>query len=168
MLEAVKDKWVAYYNDVPSGTGRAIAKSVIFSFSWSYFNLDRTNAFDVKQPLVNATVAAVAACIYSLTAPIFNYAFGDNRIQVHREMLKYSVNHTLTTLMYVAALSGKVSVAALPFLYILPINAILSSSNLMLSCIHGLDPRAAQAISQACAAWGLDAPPGSASIHLVI
>lgn len=167
MLDAMRQKCQDYYDQIPADTLPVIAKSALFSFSISLILIDRTKPYDLTQPLIKGGIAALAACIYSLTAPFFNGAFGDNRHLYHRELLKMFVIVSLTTVIYNSLTIGKVSITALPMLTILSWNVIIASFDAAPAIIDHMDPAAAQEIRKVYTFLGINSVPGSGSIQLV-
>lgn len=167
MLDAMRQKCQDYYDHIPADTLPAMAKSALFSFSISLIFIDRRQPWDLTQPLIKGSVAALASCIYSLTAPFFNGAFGDDRHLYHRELLKMGVIISLTTVIYSSLTLGKVSITALPWLKILPWNIVIATFDVVPALFDYIDPPFAQEARNAYTFLGINSVPGSASIQLV-
>ena len=129
--------------------------------------IDRSKSWDLIQPLIKGGIAALAACIYSLTAPFFNGAFGDNRHLYSRELMKTFVVISLTAVIYNSLTIGKVSITALPMLKILPWNAIIATFDVLPAIADHMDPAAAQEVRKFYTFLGINSVPGSGSIQLV-
>lgn len=166
MLDTIKQTCRGYYDELPTGTVPAIAKSAFYSFVVVSLFIDKTKPYDIVQPLVKAGVAVLATCIYSLTAPFFNLIFGDNRHLWHRELLKLFVLIPATAIAYQGLTTGKVALTALPRIATIPWNYILASLDLIPTLGEILDPQTGQEIRKVYAWLGVNIVPGSASLIL--
>jgi hypothetical protein len=166
MLDSVRKSCQNYYDQIPAGSGQAVVKSALCNFVL-HIVLTRTpgQAWDVQKPLVYAGLGALASCIYSLTAPIFNYAFEDDRILLHRESLKVFLVQAITTVIYVSTTAQKVNLTAVPFLLMLPLNFLKSGVESWFETMEftlGLNP-VLNNLRDELRVWGIGAAPGSAS-----
>ena len=167
MLDAIRQSCQNYYDDIPPDTLPTMAKSAIFSFSWTIlFNRVPRQPWDITRPLFHAGVAALATLIYSLTTPIFNKIFGDNQILLHREIMKSFVDFSVTTIIISYLTTSKVDLTALPFIKMLSFNILRALYDLDTAYAAWVDPRFGNFLSQVGNYTGLSAVPGSASIHL--
>ena len=95
MIDTVWTKCQDYYDQIPRDTLPAVGLSLLASFAVNVIYLNRNllmtkNAaeFEGVQPAVAALVAGTASLIHALTAPIFDYIFGDNEVKFEREIIK--------------------------------------------------------------------------------
>lgn len=92
-LELIKNCCTSYYEQIPQDTLFAIGQSAIYSFS---ITLLLQPSSSLVRPLYSAGLAALATLIYSVTNPIFNHIFQDNKYVSHREVTKYMITMVLT------------------------------------------------------------------------
>jgi hypothetical protein len=170
MFNPIRQTFDAYYRQIPPKTFSTAAISAICSFSFTLIYLRKTpDPLNMTAPLFNAGVSAMASLVYSITNPFFDLSFGDNRLLIHREVMKHMINVTLISVAVGFALSSKVNLTALHLLGIVPLNLIKSCLDLI-PCLFELNGHedAAQAIRKSYSFVGMHAEPGSASIFLRI
>lgn len=170
MFDGIKDKFLDYYDQIPPDTFPAIAKSAILTFSCTLLftrKFDDTH-LNISRPLFNAGIAALASSIYALTTPFFNTAFGDKDVHFHRELIKFFVNLSITSMIVGYLTSSKVDAAALPLLRIIPFKVMMAPLTWIprFADFIGENQDAAE-MRQFMQSFSMYPEPGSASIHMV-
>jgi hypothetical protein len=170
MLETIRQACQSYYDQIPRDTFQTVAKSALFSFTASWSVKPLTRSYDLSDPLLNTGMATLAALIYALTTPLFNKIFGDNRILLHREMMKGIVTMVImaTTVTYFT--TNKVSlVGKLVFSHMLPQNLFGAILDLIPMCYEWAGARQLANDTREFYGWfGMRVQPGSGSIYLVL
>lgn len=169
-LQAAKEKWQEYCEQIPEDTLPKMAKSALYSFTGAFLFVKRIplEPYNLGRPLFAGGVAFLASLIYSLTTPIFNMAFGDNGLKAHVEFMKQVLNVTLCSAAIGLLGAGKVNVHALPILFSYSINLVKSLIDLIPAGIEHLikDKPLAAEIREFLKYWKLDAPAGTGSVFI--
>lgn len=178
MLDSIRQICQGYYDELPTDNLRNAGKSAVYSFALSLFFKseiflslnprvsESIGPYNIVQALFNAKVAALASLIYALTTPFFNKIFGDNRIQLHREITKHIINQTLTFIAVSFFTTAKVNMLAIPVLCMISSNLIVSYAEASFSFMEWWNPRmrAPRGLVQGTI---LQARPGAGSIYLI-
>lgn len=157
MLEAVRQTCQRYYDEIPAGTGQAIAKSALYSFAASAILFStRPSSVNLSRPVVAAGVSALASSIHALTAPLFNKVFDRNDPPyLHSEIVKLFVDMALvhvavqqTPLKACAEIFGTMSKTHVFVLY--SSELLRSTAKLILGIISLLDPYGSRHVREFC------------------
>lgn len=167
MLSAIMQKCYDYYDEIPADTGPKIIKSALYSFTavWFYHNARQKIFHNIERPLMTAGQAALASLIYALTVPLFNYAFGDDRIVYHREVIKMIVIDVLTSVIVNYLTTGKVNLLSITVFHGLTWNLILGAFETCADFLDwvGQDGNISRDLARKV---GLAMVPGSSSVFL--
>jgi hypothetical protein len=170
MFDAIKQKCDYYYSQLPNDIFPKVVRSALYSFSVCFisFNQNPPVLFNLGRPLIAAGIASLASLIYALTNPIFNIAFGDNRILLHREFIKSVVNIGISSLLINYVTASKVNIFSIVLIVSLSINLLLSVSETIPSTLAWLlnDPHDADELRNWFRWFGIYPEPGSSSVFL--
>jgi hypothetical protein len=175
MFNPVINLGQSYYNHLPKDTLKTVGKSAAFTFSLTFFlrsgmKLDSNNAIisiNLLRPLAMAGIAALASLIHALMTPLFDGMFGDRKINLYRETMKWIVISACTTVIANKLLTTKTEFVALQLFLPLPINFFKSIYNTIANTIELFDPQAGTNLRNDFLSWGFAAEEGSNSIYIM-
>lgn len=154
-----------YYDHLPDDTFQTIGKSFLFSFSIGMILRNSTNNY--LQPIVAASVAALASLIHALMTPLFDAIFGDRKVNMFREGIKFWVVTAFANILREQMATGKVNLVAVPNVIPISLNFVKSSFNLYCDAADAMDPISANYLRSFMRNWGLIAEEGSNSTYLI-
>ena len=94
MLNGIQTACSNYYQEIPANSLQAICRSAIFSFVASLIiaNQPHQTAVNFARPIMAASVGALASTINALTAPFFNWMFGNKEYRIYQEAIRMFVD----------------------------------------------------------------------------
>jgi hypothetical protein len=141
MFHAVRQVCQDYYSEIPKDTLHTIARSALYSFSITFILTNRKNLLDdanvnFVRPVMAAALGATASLIHALTTPLFNDIFGDNKVRLDRELLKYFFNMTCVYVLWNHLTPYKSHLFTLSVFNIVPLNVFKSEFDLVPTIIE--------------------------------
>lgn len=159
-----------YYSDIPADTMLKVSKSALYSFGFTAILMKyRTDQpINLMRPLANAGLAALSSLIYSLITPLFNFAFEDNRLVFHRELIKHYIVQCTSAIVACFLIGSKINLLAVPLIESIPVNLFKSFFE-YLSTMHEFagDPATASHLRQKVKQMGLDITTESGSLFIL-
>lgn len=129
VLEAIKQTFVNYYDELPENIAPTIAKSAFYTFTASLIIAgasSKEKAFDMTKPLIYAGVAALASFIHALVTPLFNKIFGTRQRDAFHELTKSCIIALLTTALIDYATTSKINLLAFKMFYLISANSCIA------------------------------------------
>ena len=147
MLNSVSTMCQHYYNEMPKDTFHKVGRSALFSFTVTLImanpiickNPATDFSLKLAQPLLTGCIAGTASLIHALTTPLFNAIFGDNKVLLHREIVKWGVNVTCVYLLLDRISPIKTHLFFLTFQSTIPVNMIKTLFNLEFDFMDWVD-----------------------------